>query len=279
MILLIREIVVLIGSFLAAYTDFKTGYIYDKITYPMIATGIFLNLFELGKQISIERFLELFGVGIAFFVLGYGMYWLGKVGGGDVKLFTGIGLLLPFFGKFFPLNIFALNSLIWAGISSLAFYGTYYIIKYAKKGIDLNENKKGIKKAGGLTILIGFYFFLVYSAGLEKLIFILMIPLSISLIFIALEKGIKKEFFLKKIPVKEIEEDEVIAVEFEDKKVLKELALGLKGLIGEKEKIELKKKGITEVLVYRNLPKFGPFIFIGVLINLVFPDLLINLFL
>jgi len=278
MILLLRQAVILVGSLIAAYTDFKTGYIFDKITYPMIAIGILLNLFEFGQEISTEKFVELFSVGIIIFVLGYGAYFLGKIGGGDVKLFTGIALLLPFEGGIFPLNIFVLNALIWAGISSLIFYGIYYILKYARKGIDWKENREGIKKAAGIGVLIVFYFFMVYSLGMEKLILILLIPLSISLIFIALEKGIKKNFFLKKISLKEMEEDELIAVEFEKKETIKKLNLGLKGVLGEKEKKELEKAGIKKLFVYRNLPKFGPFIFVGVLINLAFPELLINFF-
>ncbi len=279
MIFLLKTAVILIGSLIGAYTDFKTGFIYDKITYPMIAIGIMLGLFELFQEISVEKFIELFGVGLIIFVLGYGMYWLGKIGGGDVKLFTGIALLIPFESGVFPLNIFVLNALIWAGISSLIFYGAYYIVKYARKGIEWKENIEGIKKAIGLGILFLFYFFMIYSIGLEKMILILLIPIVISLIFIALEQGIKKNFFLKKISLKEIEEDEIIAVEFTDKKVLEKLNLGFKGVLGEKEQKELEKTGIKELLVYRDLPKFGPFIFVGVLINLSFPGLLVNLML
>ncbi|MBU2476172.1 prepilin peptidase, partial [Candidatus Micrarchaeota archaeon] len=232
MILLLKQAVILIGSLIGAYTDFKTGYIYDKITYPMIAIGILLNLFELGKEISFENFMSLFSVGIIVFVLGYGMYWLGKIGGGDVKIFTAIALLIPFEEGIFPLNIFVLNALIWAGIASLVFYGVYYVIKYARKGINWKENQEGIKKAAGLGILILFYFFMIYSFGLGKLILVLLIPLSISLVFIALEKGIKKEFFLKKISLQEMEEDEVIAVEFTPKETLEKLKLGFKGVLG-----------------------------------------------
>lgn len=278
MILLLRQAVILIGSLIAAYTDYKTGYIFDKITYPMIAIGILFNLFEFVQAISVQKFIELFAVGILVFGLGYAMYFLGKIGGGDVKLFTGIALLLPFENGIFPLNIFVLNILIWAGITSLIFYGVYYVLKYARKGINLKENSEGIKKASGLGILILFYFFMVYSAGLEKLVLVLFFPLSISLIFVALEKGIKKNFFLKKIQVKDMEEDELIAFDFTDKKTIKQLNLGLKGVIEEKEKKEIEKKGIKELFVYRNLPKFGPFIFIGILINLAFPELLVNLF-
>jgi Flp pilus assembly protein protease CpaA len=277
MVLLLREAVVLIGTFLAAYTDYKTGYIFDKITYPMIAIGILLNAFELGKDISIEKFFELFSVATIIFFIGYLLYFLGKIGGGDVKLFTAIGLLLPLEKGIFPFNVFVLNSLILAGISSLTFYGVYYILKYARKGIDLKENSEGIKKASALALLTAFYFFMVYSVGMQKLVLVLVVPLSIALIFIALEKGIKREFFLKKISLQEIEEDELIAIEFQEKETLKKLNLGLKGIIGEKEKNELKKLGVKELMVYRNLPKFGPFIFVGVLINILFPGLLVSL--
>ncbi|MFH1695895.1 MAG: hypothetical protein ABH850_05740, partial [Candidatus Micrarchaeota archaeon] len=93
-----------------------------------------------------------------------------------------------------------------------------------------------------------------------------------------LEKGIKKEFFLKKISLQEMEEDEVIAVEFTPKETLEKLKLGFKGVLGEKEKKELEKAGIKELFVFRELPKFGPFIFVGVLINLAFPQLIVSLF-
>ncbi len=278
MILLLRYAVILIGSLIAAYTDYKTGYIFDKITYPMIAVGILLNLFELGIEVSLEKFLELFSVGIIVFALGYAMYFLGKIGGGDIKLFTAIALLLPFETGIFPLNIFVLNSLIWAGITSLLFYGVYFVLKYARKGIIWKENIEGMKKAVGLGVLILFYFLMVYYAGMEKLILVLLIPMAVALIFIALEKGIKKNFFLKKISIEKMEEDELIAVEFEKKETLEKLNLGLKGVLGEKEKKELQKAGVKELLVYRDLPKFGPFIFVGVLINLVFPQLLVALF-
>ncbi len=274
----LREAIVLIGTFIGAYTDYKTGFIYDKITYPMIAAGIILNLIELTKEFSAEKFIELFSVGIIIFVLGYAVYWLGKIGGGDVKLFAGIALLIPFENGFFPLNIFVLNSLIWAGITSLLFYGTYFVLKYSRKGIDWKENSEGIKKAAGLGLLILFYFGAVYFAGMEKLIALLALPMIVSLAFVALEKGIKKEFFLKKISIDEMEEDELIAVEFEKKEVLEKINLGLKGILGEKDKKTLKEKGITELLVFRDLPKFGPFIFVGAAINIFFPELIMHVF-
>ena len=41
---LVRGAAALIASAAGAYTDYKTGLIYDYITYPLIALGILLNL-------------------------------------------------------------------------------------------------------------------------------------------------------------------------------------------------------------------------------------------
>jgi hypothetical protein len=96
-------------------------------------------------------------------------------------------------------------------------------------------------------------------------------------VFIALQEGIKKNFFEKKILVKEIEEDEVIAEGKNVEKIVK--ILGEKKLIGEKEKKLLIKKGIKVIYVMRGLPPFGPFLFIGVLGAITIPDFLTMLFL
>ena len=96
------------------------------------------------------------------------------------------------------------------------------------------------------------------------------------LIFIALQKGITKNFFEEKIKLSKIEEDEVIAEENNSKKVL--LLLKNKKLVGPKEAKLLKKHGIKEIFVLRNLPPFGPFIAIGVIIATISPEL-IKLFL
>ncbi|MEM4327316.1 MAG: hypothetical protein QXZ13_04085 [Candidatus Diapherotrites archaeon] len=45
----------------------------------------------------------------------------------------------------------------------------------------------------------------------------------------------------------------------------------LKEVMQPKEIKELEKIGIKKILVYRDLPKFGPFIFIGTIIALTMP--------
>ncbi|MDO8624714.1 MAG: A24 family peptidase, partial [Candidatus Diapherotrites archaeon] len=116
---------VAIATAAAAYTDYKTGYIYDHITYPLIAIGVILRLWS-------QDWMGL-GLGIAVFAVLYAFYWTGKLGGGDVKLFTGMALVLPFYQK----QIFLLNVLFFAALLALLFYALYYLYKLWKDKIPI----------------------------------------------------------------------------------------------------------------------------------------------
>jgi len=277
-----RALVVLAGALIGAYTDYRTGLIPDKITYSMIALGLFLNVTEvLVMRTWIASITELFLLAVAVLFLGYILYYSGKLGGGDVKLFFGISLLLPFSGQqLFPLNVFILQALFFSALISVAFLSVYFLVKYARKGIELKENYEGIRNAVFLGIIFSLYFYFIFSFNVfpSRNYSFLLIPIYCALLFVAFERGIKKNFFLKKIPLGKLDEDEVIATEFMDKKLLKELGLGVKGVIGEKEKEKLRKLKVKSVLVYRDLPRFGPFIFLGVLIALIWPNALAFIF-
>jgi hypothetical protein len=261
-LILLRQALVLIASGIGSFTDFKTGLINDWITLPLIVIGILLNLifFDLNALL----------LGVIVFVIGFISYYLGKIGGGDVKLFTGMALVLPFFeGK-----IFVLSALFFAAISSTMFYSVFYSIKYFQKGIDFELIKKKTPMILITIIVFVFYFWFLtqYSVISIELTAIIFSVILFGLIFFVLEEGIKKEFFLKKINVNKLEEDEVPAPQTL-KKLKKLIPLGFKGVIGEKEKQELIKAGINEVFVYRDLPKFGPFIFIGSVLAMILPPL------
>jgi len=262
--LLLREILVLLGAALASYTDWKDGLIYDKITYPMIAVGVLLNLIEFNWTA--------FSYAAAVFVVGYILYYSGKIGGGDVKLFTGITLLLPVLNGF-P---FILSVMFIAAVAAIIGLSSYYVLSYARKGIKLKENLQGIIRAGvlGLAFVIYFYM-LVFQLRIVTIeyMLILFIPMFFGLLFLAFERGIKKEFFLKKIKFNDLEEDDLVALEFLDVKLKKKLNLKFKGVIGEKEKEKLKEMKVKEILVYRDMPKFAPFIFLGIVVVLAKPDI------
>jgi Flp pilus assembly protein protease CpaA len=265
MLQLIQQIILVFGSTVGALTDAKTGYIYDWITYPMIGIGIILSAIQ-GQWNNIMA-------GIIIFGAMYIAYKYGKIGGGDVKLFLGIALLNPANNYLFLVAV-----LLFMAGGALIFYSTYYFVKYARKGINLEENKKGITKAiifGAITTL---YLCIITTQGLigKESAEIIGIPIMFGLVFVAFQEGIKKNFFEKKIKIKELEEDEVIAEERNPSKILK--LLKGKQLIGENEKKLLKKNGVKYIYVLRGLPPLGPFILLGIIGAILQPEILILLF-
>jgi len=266
--LLLRILVLVAGCSAAAYTDAKTGLILDWITYPMIAAGIVLNLLQ-GEWLWLLA-------GTIVFAIGYAVYYAGKVGGGDVKLFTAIAFLLPFYQG----QVFLLNALFAACILGVVFYSAYYVSKYARKGIDWKENRQGMQKAVVFGIALAAWlaavlFLEIISLGAFAL---LAFAFALALLFLAFEKGIRHSFFLKLVPVGKLEEDEVIAAEFLGPELKKKLGLGIKGVFGKTEIERLKKAKVKKVPVYRGMPPFGPFILLGCIAALAMPDLIGLLF-
>ncbi len=80
---------------IACYTDLKDRIIPNKLTYPLIGIGIaFYLAFEIYKG---NFYRALFGAvgGALAFGIGYALWLTGGWAGGDVKLFTALGALLP----------------------------------------------------------------------------------------------------------------------------------------------------------------------------------------
>lgn len=267
-LLLLRQAIILIGCGAAAYTDAKTGLIFDKITYLMILAGIILNIIEM-------NWLFL-GIGAAVFAAGYVIYYAGKIGGGDVKLYTGIAFLLPVFQG----QSFLLNALFTACLLAVTFYSAYYTTKYVRQGICWEENKPGIRKALLFSVPIALWLSslaLMQTIAWQTLA-LLAAPLLLAILFLAFERGIRKSFFLREVQLQNLEEDEVIAAEFLDEKIREQLNLKLKGVFGEREIATLKKAGIGRAPVYRDMPPFAPFILLGCIAAMVQPNLLNLLF-
>jgi Flp pilus assembly protein protease CpaA len=267
-LLLLREIIVVCAVAAAAYTDYKTGLIYDWITYPLIAIGLLLNLFEF----SIAAYL-LAGI---IFVAGYALYYTGKIGGGDVKLFTGISIVLPFLNN----RIFIFDVIVAAAVVAVIFLSAYYVLKYARIGIKFKENKKGIVRSGilGIGILVYFAFLLQTGIAAVQTIVLFGITMLFALVFLALENGIRKNFFLERVNVEELEEDELIAADELDATTKQKIGIGVKGIADDEVLSKIKESGITMVPVYRNLPKFAPFVLVGCVTVVVFGNALAGIF-
>src|SRR5437867_9291280 len=118
-----------IGSSLAAAWDLKTTEIPDKIPYAMIAIGVVL--FSIESLLTGDFFLiaKSAFVGLSFLGLGFLMYFLGQWGGGDAKILSAIGFLVPELPKGFNVDLilpFPLSFLF-----NLFFLGAIYMLAYS----------------------------------------------------------------------------------------------------------------------------------------------------
>jgi len=267
-LLLLREIIVAAAAGAAAYTDVKTGLIYDRITYPLIAIGLLLNIFEFN--------ISTFVIAAAVFAVGYVLYYTGKIGGGDVKLFTGISFVLPFLNS----RVFIIDVLVAAAVIAVVFLSAYYISKYARKGIKFEENKKSIARAAVIGVAVAVYFFVLLQAGIVPMqtVSLLALPMVFALAFLALENGIRKNFFLVHIKVAELEDDDLIAADEIDAATKEKIGIGIKGIADADVMRRIKEAGMEELPVYRNLPKFAPFVLAGVIVVLLFGNQLAGIF-
>lgn len=94
---LITTIIAVLASLYGSYSDLKTGIIPNKLTFPLIGLGLLLNgiyAFSIGNLWLIISVVIITGV---IFVLGYLFWKMGAWAGGDVKLFTALAALIPFY--------------------------------------------------------------------------------------------------------------------------------------------------------------------------------------
>lgn len=110
---LLCTLIAITACLYASYTDLKSGIIPNKLTFPLIGVGIVLNGFYGFATGNIWLIISTLIVTALIFVLGYVFWKLGAWAGGDVKLFTALAALLPFYpaiinysisGASFPIN-------------------------------------------------------------------------------------------------------------------------------------------------------------------------------
>ena len=122
----IQFAVTLIASLIAAYTDIKTGFIYDWITYPLIVIGVILSIIA-GQWIGIVLAALIYGMGLY-------AYNTGKMGGGDIKLLAGIALVQPLYQGM----IFVLGVLLVAAVSASIIMAIWYVGGFLLSGHKIN---------------------------------------------------------------------------------------------------------------------------------------------
>lgn len=111
-------VISLIFLLVASIFDIKTTEIPDNVSVGFIVFILFLSIVHSVYSSDYSHFLNTFIVGLAYAAVGLLLFYLGQWGGGDVKVFGGIGCVLGY-----------LNSMNYAWVNSriLPYYLVYFI--------------------------------------------------------------------------------------------------------------------------------------------------------
>ena len=267
-----------IGSLAAGLWDLKTTDIPDKIPHLMIVAGIAIAVAESALQSNYSILTTSLLSGVSLFAIGFLMYYFGQWGGGDAKILSAIGFLIPSIPSQFPGKTFLPFPLSF--LFNVFLIGTVYMLLYAiifalmnKKlvGIfikDVKEHQKVIY-LGSAIIFVSFFFinYLISGYFLDYSNLQLAVTNSILLWFgtvfvyivFKFAKVVQDHGFTKKIPISKLKVGDVL--------LKNKLFEG----ITEKELKKLKNSGKKFVYVKEGV-RFGMAFPISLLFTIYFGD-------
>lgn len=227
MLEIILLLVAFIGSGLASIHDLKTTEIPDEIPYVMMGIGIVGNLIESYLAWSYWPFLLSVIVGLSFLGIGFLMYFMGQWGGGDAKLLSAIGFLLPQLPPQFQVSLFFPFPVSF--FFNVFFVGAIYMIVFAlamaiiNKRIwtvflnDLRANSRTILILNSVLVAALFLSAVIFTRYYQSfpvfdvMAFGIMIILVFSGLFILWKfiKTVENVGFKKRIPISELKVGDV----------------------------------------------------------------------
>ncbi|MEM5793168.1 MAG: A24 family peptidase [Candidatus Aenigmatarchaeota archaeon] len=262
----------LVGSLLAGLIDLKTTEIPDEIPYIMAGLGLLLNLIKSIIFDSYTPILMSCVYGISFLIFGFLLYFTGQWGGGDAKVLSALGFLLPEVSikkTFFPFPISLLFNVFFIGAIYMIFYMAILSILNKKIlkvfFIELSSKIKefliGLIVISSILFLSSFFLFSKIMGLVNS--FILSFSILSTTIFLYLFyrfiKVVENVGFKRKIKVSQLKEGDVL----DDSKIWE----GLK-----KEEVEKIRKSGKKYVVIKEGVRFAPVFFISTIFTFLFGD-------
>jgi Flp pilus assembly protein protease CpaA len=275
-------ITALFGSAIAGAYDLKTTEIPDVLPYSMIAIGLAYYLYLSLTYSNFYYLIISLAVGLLFLGFGFVMYFLGQWGGGDAKLLSAMGFLLPIKPEFsvqtlfpFPLSFFI--NLFLIGAAYMLLYAFIYSLMNRK---ILQVFVKEVKASSKFLFLsfASFLIFIFFSSYYIFTTFFEFVPLSfivkfsllisfLTLIFFLIWKFariVEKVGFVKRISVKKLKVGDILA----ESKYIEGIT--------EKELRKIKRSGKKFVKIKTGV-RFAPAFTLALLFTVFFGDALIFL--
>jgi len=274
--MVINTIIILIGLILGSYEDMRTREVPDILSYSMIGLGLGINVI-LSIIASDYRIIvsSLAGFFVAI-ILGLVLYYSGQWGGGDAKLFMGLGAFIGIdvfnFSSGIPILAIYFVNIFFVGAVFGIFYVIYLSFKNRKEfhekfvNLKLNSVNKKFRIIIFSAMIIGIVLFLIFKG--ENIFVLIFIGITIisyliyySVLFI---KSVEDSAMIQKIPISKLTEGDWIAkdVKLKNKKILSVSKTG----ISLKQINLLKKNNIKTVVIKIGMPFVPSFLIAYLLI-------------
>jgi Flp pilus assembly protein protease CpaA len=283
---MLRFAICFVGCTGATYYDiFNKRNVPSWLTYSLVAIGALFTLASFNMNAIVSSGV----VALVIFAFGYILYRTGQIGGADVLVFISIALLLPeaptsiFLQANSQLGLpFVISIFVLSGV--LAVFGIFlkYIpltIRDALMGEKIRIEPSQFALA--VFTLVFYAVFIYYMNGIIELpqtqlaVFAAVIVCATSIF--ALKDHISEKYMIRMVGVDEIDEEDVLALERMDPKLVKEHKLDR--LLTLKEIEKLKKMGKKKKFpVYKEMPVFMPYVLIALTAALLFGDPLAYLY-
>ncbi len=272
---LVSYLVAVVGTAVSTYFDLKTTYIPDEITHTMMLLGAILLFF----QFDVITALMYLGIGLIVFLVGFVIYTLGQIGGGDVKLYTALALLVPTFHPLVNVPTPPYPPIISIFFTS-AILGVFFIsLKYSISIIKDRSKIEGFRKklllglVAALSVLSLCAIILPVVPGMA----FILVPVAVGVFIYPFKDDIMSLYAVVEKPVAHLTEDDIIAIDGIPEKQFNAMGLSFRRTYLSFElsriKEKAKKQGIRTVPVYENLPTFGVYIFLALITTLIVGDL------
>ena len=276
--------VAVLGTGAATYYDLTNNRnVPDWLTVGMLGLGALAVLVSLG----LEGALMVAVPAVVVLAVGYLLYRSGQIGGADVLLFAALALLIPEAPKGilgdrtyilsvpFVFSLFLASGILFGMVTFARFLMPS--VRALQKGTVRLEVKQKLYVAlmGAMAVIFAWF---SWANGLPVgSTAVVLLAMFFSAFFYIFKSFIARKFLIKRVSVRGIEEEDVLAVEEMDPRVVEKY--GLKRLLTRKEIERLGKLPLKQFPVYKNMFAFTPYILIALVLSILFGDLVLLLFL
>lgn len=283
LIILLTIITVSLILLIASYFDLKTGEIPDEVSFALILIPALISgAYSIFKG-DYSFFITSASIGVAYFILGYIPFRIGYWGGGDLKLFSGIGCTLGFLGStgYLKDGIIPYPMFYFVNIGLIAFpYAIAYalIFSFRTKQRVFPEFGNYLRRKNSVLLFI-LSFMPSFIAFLLKLKIMALVYLLLPLFLLAslYLKAFEKIALLETVNIEKLREGDIMAQDLisEGKRIAgKFSAEGLtQEQIREIQKLSLEKK-IPDTITIKNGIKFAPVLLITFLFTVFIGDII-----